>query len=448
MSTKTISLDFYNHNIEYLKAKQNDTDRYINIVCTDYGKKVSIDSGKVTAFVKYKKSDGNIAFNGLDSTVVINEDGTVTVKLTGAMLASPGQQTFELVLVKSEGLNVDNLSSIRGYEDFGSSLISTMPFYVHVVASAFDDSEVTSLSEFSALTNAMTRMTAIDTNMRTLYKDVNDAEKLRVEAEQGRVKAETERQTGVNGETYRQQQETIRQTNELQRQNDVSGEAYRQRMENERQQKELERQTGQYGESYRQSEETKRQANETLRQRGELGETYRQQEEAKRQANETTRDTNFNNKITEYNNTISNKIAECESDFDTALSGKINEYNAQVNDVVQRGEDLITDINTAVNSGGIYQSEKGSANGVATLNESGIIPSTQLPIVDTIEDALFVPGRIFDAKSLAILINGLHVVHTGTENPSNDLGKDGDIYMKIIVDDEEVIQGDENQGGE
>ena len=97
-TTKNISLDFYNNNRVVINAIQYDTEsRYINITCTDYGKKVSLNSSEVSAFVRYKKSDGNDIFN--DTT--IQDDGTIQMLLTQQMLAATGTQTADLLIVAS-----------------------------------------------------------------------------------------------------------------------------------------------------------------------------------------------------------------------------------------------------------------------------------------------------------------------------------------------------------
>lgn len=105
-TTKNISLDFYNNNLVTINAKQSDTAaRYVNITCTDYGKKAVLDPDTMSAFVRYKKSDGHKVFN--DATIL--NDGTIQIQLTSQMLASPGKQVIDLVIVSTPGLTAEEL---------------------------------------------------------------------------------------------------------------------------------------------------------------------------------------------------------------------------------------------------------------------------------------------------------------------------------------------------
>ena len=100
-TTKKISLDFYNNNLVTINAKQLDTAaRYVNVTCTDYGKKAVLDPDTMSAFVRYKKSDGHKVFND----AFIQSDGTVQFELTQQMLASEGKQTVDLLIVATPGL--------------------------------------------------------------------------------------------------------------------------------------------------------------------------------------------------------------------------------------------------------------------------------------------------------------------------------------------------------
>lgn len=105
-TTKNISLDFYNNNLVTINAKQLDTAaRYVNVTCTDYGKKAVLDPDTMSAFVRYKKSDGHKVFND----AFIQSDGTVQFELTQQMLASEGKQTVDLLIVATPGLTASKL---------------------------------------------------------------------------------------------------------------------------------------------------------------------------------------------------------------------------------------------------------------------------------------------------------------------------------------------------
>ena len=414
MIQKKIYLDFYNHNINSLRVKQNDSGRTVEIVCTDSGKKYFLDPDVVRAYVLFNKKDGTFSFK--EGT--ITEDGTVLIEFTSPMISVVGKQSMEILIVKSEGLNVENLSGVACYEDFGANVISSMPLYVTVIGSVIDSSEITSLSEFDALTNSLIRLSETENQIKAVNAqfDVN---------ENARKEAELKRQDNITGEAYRI-------ANEIKRQDDITGEVYRQNNESVRQDAEFIRD---YNETARKEAEIKRQDDIT-------GEAYRIANEVARQAAELNRQTTFEANEADRISTFELN----ESNRTTTFNNQMAEYTSQVSDVTNEANAVIERVNEAVESGGIYQAEKGTANGVATLDENGIVPSGQLPIVNTLESALASVGHIFDAQSLAVLLQSLHVVHTGTEKPSNELGKDGDIYMKIIADDTEETPVE--QGGE
>ena len=105
-TTKNISLDFYNNNLVTINAKQLDTAaRYVNVTCTDYGKKAVLNPDTMSAFVRYKKSDGHKVFND----AFIQSDGTVQFELTQQMLASEGKQDVDLLIVATPGLTASKL---------------------------------------------------------------------------------------------------------------------------------------------------------------------------------------------------------------------------------------------------------------------------------------------------------------------------------------------------
>ena len=162
VTTKRINLDFYNNNLVTVYAKQLDTDsRIINVTCTDHGKKVTLDAGSMSAFVRYKKSDGNECFN--DGQIL--EDGTIDIVLTQQMLASPGKQDVDVIIAASTGITADDLASARLYE-MGVTLISTMTFHVQVQGSVMKHSNVVSTTEYEALTAALVRLTATEKHIK------------------------------------------------------------------------------------------------------------------------------------------------------------------------------------------------------------------------------------------------------------------------------------------
>lgn len=180
LTLKKIYLDFQMHNVITVNAKQNDADsRYINITCTDHGKKVELDSSKVTAYVRYKKSDGKTVFN----TTEILSDGTINVKLTQQMLAVSGRQKVDILIVTANGLSVDILEDEKTLEDLGVSVISTMMFYINVYPTVIEHSNVVSTDEFDALVKGVADLAATGKYMDDLKTSLESSESKRVEAE-------------------------------------------------------------------------------------------------------------------------------------------------------------------------------------------------------------------------------------------------------------------------
>ncbi len=183
-TTKNISLDFYNNNRVVINAIQYDTEsRYINVTCTDYGKKVSLNSSEVSAFIRYKKSDGNDIFN--DTT--IQDDGTIQILLTQQMLAVTGMQTADLLIVASGNLGIDDISNVDDIFKLGAAVVSTMRFYVNVLPTTVAHENITSTSEYEALVNTMAKVTVITTK-----------EDERQKAEIKREQAEKQRESNCN----------------------------------------------------------------------------------------------------------------------------------------------------------------------------------------------------------------------------------------------------------
>jgi methyl-accepting chemotaxis protein len=177
-TTTKISLDLYNNSVVTINAKQADAgSRYLNITCTDYGRKVTLDASSVSAFVRYKKSDGNNVFN----IVNVLEDGTLQVELTQQMLAIEGRQSVDVMLVAATGVDVDKIADVTDFSKLGASVISTMLLYINVVETAVDNDEIASTPEYDALTTKMAELIVLATKTEELKDDcveaTRDAEK-------------------------------------------------------------------------------------------------------------------------------------------------------------------------------------------------------------------------------------------------------------------------------
>lgn len=242
MSTTNISLDFYNNTIVSINAKQEDANsRSIIATFTEHGKKVMLDSSYMSAFIRMRKSDGTLIYEEAS----ISPEGQVIFTLTSQMLASTGKQVTDLMILSNTKLTKTDFEQIEDINDLSNtSVISVMPFYLLVTASAIDSEEIISTNEFNALIKQTTRL-------QQLESKVNVKEAKREENEMERIKAEDLRQNGEFGETYRQTQEQIRQNQETERQNGEFGESYRQAQEKIRQ-------DDQTGEAYRIKNEMER----------------------------------------------------------------------------------------------------------------------------------------------------------------------------------------------
>lgn len=156
VSTKKITLDFYNKNIVTVNAKQNDSQsRQLNVACTDSGKKVRLEAKDETAFIRYTKNDGNKIFNHAD----ILEDGTILIEFTEQMLAVVGKQEIEIVLISLGDMTQEELDDIYAIYEHGCTVISTMTFYLNVMPAMADVSVIASTEEYTSLSRALTTLT-------------------------------------------------------------------------------------------------------------------------------------------------------------------------------------------------------------------------------------------------------------------------------------------------
>ena len=218
----SISLDFSNNNIKMVNAKQTDTEsRYVDVSCTDHGKKVIL-TPSTSALVVCKKPDGFYVLN----RCAISEKGTVLVELTQQMLAVYGKAIAEIILFNG---TLDDSSDIAGllFSDdgegnvtitgtndviqmlysLGVSVLTTMSFYINILPSVISNSQIESSYEFNALVDGLAKQFAIEQRMETLEDSIKESEEIRVEAENTRINAEESR---VEAEQTRQTSENIR----------------------------------------------------------------------------------------------------------------------------------------------------------------------------------------------------------------------------------------------
>ena len=406
-----IALDIYSTNIKTINAKQLDSkSRFVWISCTEHGKKLELDKDSIFAYVRYLKPDGNAVIN----PCTVLSDGTVKFELTQQMLAVPGKATADIMLFELKtsesnadvslpedemffhGVAVDDndngdvtvvfnhensfihtIKTIEDIDHINLPLLSTMTLYVNVLPTTVNHTKIASSHEYDALVEGLEELKA-------LGKVLNQQENARKDAERIRNSAET---TRINAETSRNNAETNRINTEANRVN---------------------------AETNRVNAETSRANAETVRA---TAEQNRQQAEQNRVTADTQR----------------------AQEVETAIAG--------CNTARELCETVINQ------SGIVLKSEKGVAGGVATLNDNSFIPAEQLNIAN---DLLTVAeGKILDARQGKVLkdeiadlaasieelktaIAGIHKVYHGTDEPDSSIGKDGDIYMKIIEDANET----------
>lgn len=154
-----ITLDFYNHNLITVNAKQYDTlSRYINITCSARGKKMTLDSAAVSAIVCCKKPDGNYVLND----VTVQPDGTLLLELTQQMLAVKGKCLTDIIVIGAGNIHATTFADIEELYTSNTEIITTMSFYLNVIQSASDGSNIESSYEYNALIDGLARLTTIE----------------------------------------------------------------------------------------------------------------------------------------------------------------------------------------------------------------------------------------------------------------------------------------------
>ena len=155
-TTMNINVDFYDNKYILINAKQyDDSSRLITITCYNQGDIFSLSAGKHSAYVKYRKADGNPVLNFCK----INYKGEVLVELTEQMLAASGICDVELVVINKGSAMVDiDTGDIIAIDD--TPILSTMAFRVNVYETTVDNSEIISSYEFDGLNDLLERAEA------------------------------------------------------------------------------------------------------------------------------------------------------------------------------------------------------------------------------------------------------------------------------------------------
>lgn len=376
-TTNHISLDIYNNSIICVNAKQYDTNaRSVEVTCTENGKKIVLVQDEVKAYIACQKPDGKYVYN--DATIL--ENGNIQIELTQQMLAEAGKCKVDVMLLDADGeININKNNELVL---LNSSVLTTMYFYINVLSSTVNHSDIESSNEYNALLHAMSRNVALEKELQENENGIID-EKGKV-IQDGRVQAEEKR---VVAENIREQQESKRietfNKNEANRQSTFdTNEAARQKTfadnettrsntfttnENQRQStfnaNETKRQNDfNSNESDRQSEfdtnEVNRKATFEASEK-ERKETFESNEEDRQDTfdtnetnrsntfttNESTRSTTFSDNETSRTNTFNDKIATWQASVDKTIKECEDATNASIQAEETRSTNFTTSMN-------------------------------------------------------------------------------------------------------
>ena len=153
---KNINVDFYDKKYIMINAKQYDSSsRWITITCYNQGDIFTLSANKHSAYVKYKKADGN----GVLNSCRINHKGEVLVELTEQMLATDGICYVDLVIV-NKGKAIVNIDTGDIITIDDSPILSTMAFCINVYEASVDNSLFESSYEYDGLNDLLERAEA------------------------------------------------------------------------------------------------------------------------------------------------------------------------------------------------------------------------------------------------------------------------------------------------
>ena len=176
-TTKNINVDFYDKKYIMINAKQyDDSSRWIAITCYDQGSLFSLNANKHSAFIRYKKADGN----GVLNSCRINHKGEVLVELTEQMLAENGICYVDLIIV-NKGKAIIDISTGEIITVDDSAILSTMAFCINVYEASVDNTLFESSYEHNALNDLLEKAEADYTEVIQLAKSyaIGDAGDIR-----------------------------------------------------------------------------------------------------------------------------------------------------------------------------------------------------------------------------------------------------------------------------
>ena len=440
--TEVIEVDIYEANATYVRANQaNKNSRYLSLQLTQHGEPYTIPSG-VIARIQGQRPDGQPILN--DGTI---QGNTITFELTEYMLAVSGTADVEVALYDEPNNAMITSSSFHliippspldAFKIVNTTEFTTLINALNTIDQSVKDSE----QAVETFAQIKLQWNNIYTDATQLIKDLNQVKTDTIAAKNTANTAAEQANTTNNNlklaEANRVKAETTRVSNENTR---IANEKSRQSTfttkisETDTAISNANKATT----SANQAATNANATNESIK----TAETTRVSNENTRISNEKSRQTTFDAKILETNTAISNankatKNAEdatiltntaisnankalkqsnatntlinnaeqlrvqAEQKRETDFNSKIKEVNstiANANISISNADKATERANIAAEgcegiiagTGLISSTEKGRANGVATLDGGGKIPSTQLPsyVDDIIEVAMY-----------------------------------------------------------
>lgn len=417
--TKNVDIDLsLTNTYVIINAEEGDIrTRFVTVTLLDNGKIYDLSTlSDAKARLQGTRSDGRAILN--NCTI---EDNKIKFELTADLTTCVGIHKCQVALYDNE------------------ALLTSIPFKIKINPSTLDENAIVAEPMFSVLTDTLLRVEEANRQATQNMEDIrvileestevnNQVRDTLVVAEgiitEGREVIDTVNtqignitQIGTDvseAERIRQSNEEQRVFNESER---VKSEAIRIERENNRQTAEETRTTNedtrQANEEVRITNENERIANETTRQQNEI---VRETNEATRQSNEQERE-NLRDGLVTATNDANNATLEAE---------RATQYAQQMADECR---------NIVVGTGLIPSTEKGAVNGVASLDENGKVPASQLPgFVDEI-----IEGTISEDRLTFYDSNGVEVTPGSSkmyiDTVSNKTFRwSGSMYVPIGVD--------------
>lgn len=425
-----INLDLIRNNYVAIRIKQyDDNTRTLTIHCTSNGQEFKLEEG-MQALIQVKKPDGH----SVSKTCVVNvEDNTITADISRQMSTTAGVGYADVCL----------------FDSTNTKTLGTMKFNVVIDTSAITKEDIISSDEFDTLTDLVIYgqqkiQELIDFTNQAKQEHAQHvaAEEERKQNEQVRQEKETERQSAETArdtaETKRVEAENLRKTAETAREETeasrveaessrVQAESSRVTAENERSEAESSRVSA---ESARVEEEKRRVQAESSRASAEssraqveservTAETQRKQNEEARQSAETARSDAENSRASAESGRVSAEKSRVTEE------GKRVEAEAARASAEQNRQSKEQERQTAEK--GRVEAEKGRETA-----ETGRVSAESKRQTDTaaaIQECSDIK-RVIESKLENGEFNG-NTVLLGSNEPSPEMGKDGDIYIDI-----------------